>query len=131
MSGLRKQKEINECRVHIFKEEERDKHIRQREAIRNMHALSKLRRERETEQKTERVRELFEAKIAKEEAERDKKERLAAQLVTQEAQLIYRLKRMHIEKQSAIRDLADAVDITRPCGTSPSTLARTPNTVAS
>eukprot|EP01063_Lacrimia_lanifica_P020791 TRINITY_DN28079_c0_g1_i1.p1 TRINITY_DN28079_c0_g1~~TRINITY_DN28079_c0_g1_i1.p1 ORF type:complete len:266 (+),score=111.39 TRINITY_DN28079_c0_g1_i1:95-892(+) len=114
VSTLRKQKEINECRIHIFREEERDRHIKQREAIRNMHTLSKLRREREAEEKSERVREMFEAKIAREEAEREKKERLATQLVTQEAQLIYRLKRMHLEKQSAIRALADAVDVMQP-----------------
>ncbi|KAJ9470173.1 hypothetical protein DIPPA_32740 [Diplonema papillatum] len=113
VNTLRKQKEINECRIHIFKEEERDRHIKQREAIRNMHTLSRLRREKETEEKTTRVREIFEAKIAREEAERERKERLATQLVTQEAQLIYRLKRMHAEKQKAIRELAAAVDIVR------------------
>ena len=79
-----------------------------------MHTLSKLKREKEVEDKAERVRELFEAKIAREEAERERKERLATQLVTQEAQLIYRLKRMHKEKQRAIRDLAAAVDVVRP-----------------
>eukprot|EP01062_Namystynia_karyoxenos_P010655 TRINITY_DN1377_c0_g2_i1.p1 TRINITY_DN1377_c0_g2~~TRINITY_DN1377_c0_g2_i1.p1 ORF type:complete len:305 (+),score=136.34 TRINITY_DN1377_c0_g2_i1:98-916(+) len=111
VTTLRKQKEINECRVHIFREEERDRNIKQREAIRNMRSLSKLRREKEMEERAERIRCEYELRIAHEEAERERKERLATQLVTQEAQLIYRLKRMHQEKQAAIRELANAVDI--------------------
>ena len=94
-----------------------------------MHSLSKLRRERDTEVKTERVRDLFESRIAKEEAERDKKERLAAQLVTQEAQLIYRLKRMHVEKQAAVRELAEVVDVSRPPPSAVTSLAGSPTAV--
>lgn len=111
VTTLRKQKEVNECRVHIFREEERDRNMKQREAIRNMRSLSRLRREREMEDKAERIRSDYESRIAREEAERERKERLATQLVTQEAQLIYRLKRMHQEKQAAIRELANAVDV--------------------
>eukprot|EP01065_Artemidia_motanka_P025625 TRINITY_DN30603_c0_g1_i1.p1 TRINITY_DN30603_c0_g1~~TRINITY_DN30603_c0_g1_i1.p1 ORF type:complete len:297 (+),score=142.24 TRINITY_DN30603_c0_g1_i1:66-893(+) len=122
VTTLRKQKEVNECRVHIFREEERDRNMKQREAIRNMRSLSRLRREREMEEKAERIRCDYEARISREEAERERKERLATQLVTQEAQLIYRLKRMHQEKQAAIRELANAVDIT-PHNTSGSTLS--------
>ena len=107
--AMRKQREINECRVHIQKEEDRDKHLRQRETIRQLHESSKLRREREAEAKREESRVAYASKMEQEEAEREAQEQLAAQLVAQEAQLIYRLKRLHQEKQSALENLANTV----------------------
>lgn len=108
--AMRKQKEINECRIHILKEEARDRHAKQRESIRELHTNSRLTRQREAESKREEVRDLHELRLRQEEEERERKERLAAQLVAQEAQLIYRLKRMHQERQDALRGLAGAVD---------------------
>ena len=107
--AMRKQREINECRVHITKEEDRDKHLKQRETIRQLHVSSKLRREREAEAKREESRTAYAARMEQEQAEREAQEQLAAQLVAQEAQLIYRLKRMHQEKQSALENLATTV----------------------
>lgn len=108
--AMRKQKEINECRVHILKEETRDKNSRQRQAIRHLHSQSQSRKEQEQEMKREEVRTYYEQRIEAEQMEREKKEKLAAQLVAQEAQLIYRLKRMHNEKQNALKGLASAVE---------------------
>jgi hypothetical protein len=110
VSQLRKQKEINECRIHIQKEEDRDKNIRRREDIKKQQVYSKMKREKEQEEKSDEVRKIYEERIAAEEAERDRQEKLAAQLVAQEAQLIYRLKQLHSDKQKAIRELASAVD---------------------
>eukprot|EP01006_Ploeotia_vitrea_P006314 TRINITY_DN12801_c0_g1_i1.p1 TRINITY_DN12801_c0_g1~~TRINITY_DN12801_c0_g1_i1.p1 ORF type:complete len:268 (-),score=67.26 TRINITY_DN12801_c0_g1_i1:162-965(-) len=107
---MRKEKEINECRIHIQKEEERDKNIRKREDIRKQQVYSKMKRDKEAEDKQKVIRREYEERIAREEQDREKKERLATQLVTQEAQLIYRLKKLHMEKQSAIQGLATAVD---------------------
>lgn len=107
--AMRKQKEINECRVHIVKEEERDKNLRQRETIRQLHNMARLKRERESEAKREAARDAYSRKVEEEQAEREAKEQLAAQLIAQEAQLIYRLKRMHTEKQAALQNLAEAV----------------------
>ena len=112
-TSMRKQKEINECRVHIMKEEQRDKNIKRREDIKKEHVYAKMRREKEQNEKLEHARLVYEERIAQEEAERERKEKLAAQLVQQEAQLIYRLKRLHTEKQKAIRDLANAVDVVK------------------
>eukprot|EP00906_Rhabdomonas_costata_P017400 RCo025110 len=112
-SSIRKQKEINECRMHIMKEEDRERNMKRREDIKQQQVQTKLLREREHEEKQEAIRKLYEEKIAVEEQERDRKEKLAAQLVAQEAQLIYRLKQLHGEKQKAIRDLATAVDVVR------------------
>jgi hypothetical protein len=108
--AMRKQKEINECRVHILREEQRDKNSRQRQAIRQLHSQSQSRKEQEAECKRDEVRAYYEARISSEQQEREKKEKLAAQLVAQEAQLIYRLKRMHQEKQNALKGLAAAVE---------------------
>lgn len=108
--SMRKQKEINECRIHITKEEQRDRNTRQRESIRQLHDMAKERRERETESKREEVRELHEARIEAEQQERIRKEKLAAQLVAQEAQIIYRLKKLHQEKHMALRELASSVE---------------------
>lgn len=112
-ASIRKQKEINECRMHILKEEDRERNMKRREEIRQQQVEAKVGRERELEEKQEAIRQLYEEKIAREEEERDRKEKLAAQLVSQEAQLIYRLKQLHSEKQKAIRDLATAVDVVR------------------
>jgi hypothetical protein len=117
--AMRKQKEINECRVHIQKEEMRDKNSRQRSAIRTLHSNSQARRAEEAEAKREEVRAYYDRRIEAEQAEREKKEKLAAQLVAQEAQLIYRLKRMHQEKQNALKGLAAAVET--PAGSRPGT----------
>lgn len=118
--AMRKQKEINECRVHILREEERDHHVRQRESIRQLHEMARLRREREAEAKREAAQEAFRQRVEQEQREREAKEQLAAQLIAQEAQLIYRLKRMHSEKQAALGALADAVS----AGSQPNTPAR-------
>jgi hypothetical protein len=118
--AMRKQKEINECRVHILREEERDQHVRQRESIRQLHEMSKLRREREAESKREAAQEAFRQKVEQEQREREAKEQLAAQLIAQEAQLIHRLKRMHSEKQRALSGLADAVSAPASAANTPS-----------
>ena len=110
-ANMRKQKEINECRVHIQREEERERNLKRREDLKKEYMYAKMRREKEQEEKAAHARRVYEERIAKEEAERERKEKLAAELVTQEAQLIYRLKRLHQEKQTAIRDLASAVDV--------------------
>ena len=108
--GLRKEKEINECRVHILREELRDKNTRQRESIKQLHDLAKQRRQKEADAKREEVRLYHEQKIEQEEQERLRKEKLAAQLVAQEAQMIYRLKKLHSEKQNALRQLAQTIE---------------------
>lgn len=110
---MRKQKEINECRIHILKEESRDKNTRRRETIRQLHSMAKERRERESEQRREAVRDYYEQRIQQEETEREQKERLAAQLVAQEAQMIYRLKKLHQQKQSSLRELASVIESER------------------
>lgn len=110
VQNMRKQKEINECRIHILKEEQREKNTRQRETIKQLHEAAKARREKEMETKRDEVRDILESKIEQEQQERLKKEKLSAELVAQEAQMIYRLKRLHQEKQDALRSLAFAVD---------------------
>ena len=119
--AMRKQKEINECRVHILREEMREKNSRQRSAIRQMHSMSQSRKEHEAEVKREEVRAYYEARVEAEQQEREKKEKLAAQLVAQEAQLIYRLKRMHQEKQNALKGLAAAVESSSESPSRPAT----------
>lgn len=108
--NLKKEREINECRVHIVKEEMRDKNAKQRESIRQLQEMAKQRKEREAEMKREEVRQFHEERLIREEQERIKKEKLAAQLVAQEAQMIYRLKKLHNEKQQALRALASSVE---------------------
>lgn len=115
--AMRKQKEINECRVQIQKEEERDHHVKQRESIRQLHEMSRMRREVDQEFKRDAAREAFEQRVQQEQLEREEKEQLAAQLIAQEAQLIYRLKRMHDEKQEALNHLAAAVSGQSPTRT--------------
>lgn len=110
---MRKQKDINECRVHIQKEEERNKNAHRREEIKKAQVLAKMKREKEQQEKAEQAKRKYEENLAREEAEREAKEALANQLVQQEAQLIYRLKRLHTEKQKAIRDLAAVVDVVK------------------
>lgn len=109
--SMRKDKDINECRVHIMREEERDRNAKRREEIKKEQTYAKMKREKELQQKQEEARLRHEETLAQEEAEREKKERLAAELVQQEAQYIYRLKRLHEERQKALRDLAAAVDV--------------------
>lgn len=108
--NLKKEREINECRVHILKEEKREHNFKQRESIRQLQEAAKQRKEREAEIKREEVRQFHEERLAREEQERIKKEKLAAQLVAQEAQMIYRLKKLHTEKQMALRTLAASVE---------------------
>lgn len=108
--NLKKEREINECRVHILKEEQRERNSRQRETIRQLQEASKQRKEKESEIKREEVRQFHEERLAREEEERVKKEKLASQLVAQEAQMIYRLKKLHNEKQQALRALAMSVE---------------------
>lgn len=108
--NLKKEREINECRVHILKEEMRERNSKQRESIRQLQEAAKQRKEKEAELRREEVRVFHEERLAREEAERIKKEKLAAQLVAQEAQMIYRLKKLHTEKQTALRSLAASVD---------------------
>eukprot|EP00759_Apiculatamorpha_spiralis_P053439 PhF_6_TR6197/c1_g2_i4/m.9318 len=74
VTNMRKQQEINECRVHISKEEDRDKNLRQREAIRNMQSTSKMKRAKEVESRQEMIRSEYEERILREESERDRKE---------------------------------------------------------
>ena len=107
---MRKQKEINECRAHILKEEQRDRNTKQRESIRQLHEKARERRAKQQEEKKEALKEYYEQRIQREEEERIQKEKIAAQLVAQEAQMIYRLKRLHSEKQNALRSLADTID---------------------
>jgi len=116
VTNMRKQQEINECRVHICREEERDKNLRQREAIRTMQAMTKSKRIKDQELRQENIRNEYEERILREELERDRKERLAAQLVSQEAQLIYKLKRLHQERQDALKRLAATVEESRNGG---------------
>eukprot|EP01009_Symbiontida_sp_KSa7_P008539 NODE_613_length_847_cov_655.771930_g462_i0.p1 GENE.NODE_613_length_847_cov_655.771930_g462_i0~~NODE_613_length_847_cov_655.771930_g462_i0.p1 ORF type:complete len:210 (-),score=67.94 NODE_613_length_847_cov_655.771930_g462_i0:216-821(-) len=111
VANIRKQKEINMCRIHIYKEEERDKNLRAKELVKQTQDSAKEKKRKQDDDQKAKVRSEYESRIAEEEAERERKEKLATQLVTQEAQLIYRLKRMHMEKQNAIRDLAQAVDV--------------------
>eukprot|EP00760_Papus_ankaliazontas_P002090 PhM_4_TR10835/c0_g1_i1/m.9507 len=113
VTNMRKQQEINECRVHICREEDRDKNLRQREAIRTMQNMTRSKREKELEARQESIRQEYEERILREEAERDRKERLAAQLVAQEAQLVYKLKRLHMDRQDALKKLATTVEATR------------------
>jgi hypothetical protein len=117
--NMRKEKEINECRVHIFKEEQRDRNLRQRESIRQLHDMARKRKEQELESRREEIRRLHEEKIEQEHEERIKKEKLAAQLVAQEAQMIYRLKKLHREKQNALRELAASVEGSYTASVSP------------
>lgn len=107
---MRNQKEINACRAQILKEEQRELNTQRRETIRQLHEQAKARRERAAEEKAAATREFYEMRLAKEEEDREQKERLAAQLVAQEAQMIYRLKRLHGEKQRALHDMASALD---------------------
>ena len=117
--NLRKEREVNECRVHIMKEEERDRNTKQRESIRQLQSQAKLRKERDSELRREGVRQFHEERLEREEQERIKKEKLAAQLVAQEGEMIYRLKRLHSEKQGALRLLAASVDGSRQQGDEP------------
>mmetsp|Transcript_63477 Transcript_63477/g.113265 ORF Transcript_63477/g.113265 Transcript_63477/m.113265 type:complete len:276 (-) Transcript_63477:1144-1971(-) len=110
---MRKQKDINECRLHIMREEERDKNSKRREEIKKQQILTKMKLEKEQEAKITLAQKRYEEKVKAEEAERERKEELARQLVEQEAQLIFRLKRLHMEKQKAIRDLASVVDVVK------------------
>ena len=110
---MRKQKDINECRVHIMREEERDKNSKRREEIKKQQILTKMKLEKEQDAKMTAAQKRYEEKVRTEEAERERKEELARQLVEQEAQMIYRLKRLHTEKQKAIRDLASVVDVVK------------------
>jgi hypothetical protein len=82
--AMRKQKEINECRVHIQKEEQRDKNLHQRETIRQLHSMSQIKKERAAEALRESARESYAAKMTREQEEREAKEMLAAQLIAQE-----------------------------------------------
>jgi len=84
--------------------------MQRKDDIKKQQLFSKMKREKEAEEKATEARSLFETRIKTEEEERERKEKLAAALVTQEAQLIYRLKKLHSEKQKAIRALASAVD---------------------
>jgi len=110
VDDLRKLKKINEARIVLQREEERERNIKRREEIQHQQEFLKVKRVKEMQEKNMEVRKLYEEKIAREELERDRQEKLATQLVAQEAQLIYRLKQLHQEKQSAIRELANAVD---------------------
>eukprot|EP01012_Entosiphon_sulcatum_P018246 TRINITY_DN2298_c0_g1_i1.p2 TRINITY_DN2298_c0_g1~~TRINITY_DN2298_c0_g1_i1.p2 ORF type:complete len:278 (+),score=117.72 TRINITY_DN2298_c0_g1_i1:226-1059(+) len=109
-STMRKQKEINECRIHIMREEERDKNIRRKEEHKHQQMYLRVKREKELEERAKETRDEYEARIKREEEEREAKERIAAALVQQEAQLIFKLKQLHSDKQKAIRALAAAVD---------------------
>ena len=113
VTTMRKQQEINECRVHICREEDRDKNLRQREAIRTMQNMTKSKRIKDQESRQESIRNEYEERILREELDRDRKERLAAQLVAQEAQLIYKLKRLHQDRQEALKRLAATVEESR------------------
>jgi chromosome segregation ATPase len=126
--SMRKQKEINECRVHILREEERDHHVKQRESIRQLHEMARVRRERESEARRQAAQEAFREKVEQEQREREAKEQLAAQLIAQEAQLIHRLKRIHAEKQAALGSLAEAV--TSPSNTNSPTRTDRPASAA-
>eukprot|EP00668_Euglena_longa_P034672 GGOE01044506.1.p1 GENE.GGOE01044506.1~~GGOE01044506.1.p1 ORF type:complete len:296 (-),score=132.41 GGOE01044506.1:503-1330(-) len=112
--NMRKEKEINECRVLMMREEDRGKNMKRREEVKEQQLYAKVKREREVQQKQEEARVRYEETLAREEEEREQKEKLATELVQQEAQYIYRLKRLHEEKQKALRDLAAAVDAAHP-----------------
>lgn len=107
---MRNQKEINACRTQILKEEQRELNTQRRETIRQLHEQAKLRREKAAEEKKNATREFYEMRLEKENEDREQKEKLAAQLVSQEAQMIYRLKRLHTEKQKALQEMANAID---------------------
>eukprot|EP00667_Euglena_gracilis_P019710 EG_transcript_21187 len=112
--NMRKEKEINECRVLLMKEEDRGKNSKRREEVKEKQLYAKVKREREIQQRQEEARLRYEETLAQEEEERERKEKLASELVQQEAQYIYRLKRLHEERQKALRDLAAAVDAANP-----------------
>lgn len=110
VANLRKQKEINECRVKILEEEKREKAIRQRESIREMRSMAKSKRDEADAQRREEARRLHETKLEQIAREREEKEQLAAELIAQEAQMIYRLKLLHEEKQRQLQQLAAIVE---------------------
>lgn len=110
VANMRKQKEINECRVKILEEEMRDKAVRQRESIRQLHESAKQKRDALEAQRREEARASHEAKLEEMAKEREEKERLAAEFIAQEAQMIYRLKLLHQEKQRQLEKLSLVVE---------------------
>jgi len=80
--SMRKQKEINECRIQILEEEKREDAIRKRETIRELRRSAKVKRELDHEDRREQSRQLHEGKIEQAIRDREEKELLATRSAT-------------------------------------------------
>lgn len=112
-ADVRKEREINRCRALLAREEVKEKAAEARKEVREKKAEAKSKRVDAEKTRMATVHDAYAARISEDAAARAEREKLASQLVQVEAQLIYKLKRLHVEKQSAIRDLATAVECVR------------------
>jgi len=109
---LHRDSEMNRCRVRIEREDIRQKARLTRAEVQAQAEESRLRRQKAEEQRRVHVRKQVEAKVETDAKARVEMENKTAALVQEEAELIYRLKRMHMAKHKAVRHLALVMRIT-------------------
>jgi hypothetical protein len=111
---LKKQREIDEVQVQIAREEARERKSKVRSAIQELHNAARRTRERVEAERREHARAEYESRIEEQRQECAEGERLAAELVAQEAEMLLRLRKLHEEKQRAIVKLTHAVTAASP-----------------
>lgn len=111
VDAIRRNREMNRCRVQILREDVRGQARATKMLVQRQAEQARAAREAELMQKAVAARKEFETRLQDDERMRGELEQKAGSMIQEEAHLIYRLKRMHLEKQMAVKDLATALRV--------------------